>query len=352
MAQKPVEAAEQPPGHPGRPYVLRSLCGEIIYIPCSKSAMRLLVTGKETDNAFAIVGTGGMASDPIGFHFHREAHDIFLCLKGSINVWADDQGRTLGPGDLASVPPNTVHQYQILGDYSEFVGLIVPGGWEEFFRFIGEPYNGPLFPVKDERNPLEVFIPKLKAAAEKFDMTPVPDHPQVDPQPWVDGKDNSLPGALKPYYLRSGTGPKYLLGGIVCCPLVTTAESAARFSIASVEGSSWHGDGALSRNLQFQTVHHAFQVADGAISLSLNRDQVAYLTAGEIIYIPRGTTFNLVFQSRYAKVYVFVSGAGLVDLLCRAGKPYHQTIPPERPDSWETSTLDALQIELGFRFSK
>jgi len=67
--------------------------------------MRLLVTGKETANAFAVVSTGGTYDKPIGFHFHREAHDVFLCLRGSINVWADDKARTLGEGDFASVPP-------------------------------------------------------------------------------------------------------------------------------------------------------------------------------------------------------------------------------------------------------
>jgi len=94
-----------PPYQPGKAYTLKSLEGEIIYIPCSKSAMRLLVTGKETEGAFALVGTGGSQGGPIGFHFHREAHDVFLTLKGSINVWCNDQCRTMGPGDFASVPP-------------------------------------------------------------------------------------------------------------------------------------------------------------------------------------------------------------------------------------------------------
>ncbi len=182
---KTLEALTTAPGRPGQAYVLESSCGETIYIPCSRSATRLLVTGKESDNAFAVVGSVGSQSAPIGFHFHREAHDVFLCLKGHVNVWANDQCRTLGQGDFASVPPGVVHQYQILGNYTEFVGLIVPGGWEEFFRFIGEPYNdGPLYPLTDDRNVFEVLIPKLKAAAEKFDMVPVPDHPGVEPQPW------------------------------------------------------------------------------------------------------------------------------------------------------------------------
>jgi len=67
--------------------------------------MRLLVTGKETEGAFALVGSGGTADEPIGFHYHKEAHDVFLCIKGTMNVWANDQARELGPGDFASVPP-------------------------------------------------------------------------------------------------------------------------------------------------------------------------------------------------------------------------------------------------------
>ena len=94
-----------PPYTPGKAYTLKSFEGEIIYIPLSKSALRLLVTGKETEGAFALVGTGGSLTPPIGFHYHREAHDIFLCLKGNVNVWADNQCRTMSKGDLASVPP-------------------------------------------------------------------------------------------------------------------------------------------------------------------------------------------------------------------------------------------------------
>lgn len=100
-----MQSSPSPPGDSNKAYKLESFGGEVLYIPCSKSAMRLLVTGKETENAFAVVGTGGSLNDPIGFHFHREAHDVFLCLKGSMNVWANKASRTMLPGDFASVPP-------------------------------------------------------------------------------------------------------------------------------------------------------------------------------------------------------------------------------------------------------
>ena len=109
-----IHATEPPPGVAGRPYVISSQDGEIIYIPLSKSATRLLVTGKETDNAFAVVGSGGSQSDPIGFHWHREAHDVFLCLKGNVNVWAGDQCRTMSESDFASVPPVSDHKHYVM----------------------------------------------------------------------------------------------------------------------------------------------------------------------------------------------------------------------------------------------
>jgi hypothetical protein len=98
-------AAGLPPGRAGEPYIISTQDGEIIYIPLSKSATRLLVTGKESDDAFAIVSSGGSQSDPVGFHYHRETHDVFLCLQGNVNIWAGDQCRTLSGGDFASVPP-------------------------------------------------------------------------------------------------------------------------------------------------------------------------------------------------------------------------------------------------------
>jgi quercetin dioxygenase-like cupin family protein len=105
----PIEHLTTPPGKPSQPYVLPCYTGELWTIPTSNSTMRLLVTGKETDNDFAVVGTGGTFDKPIGFHFHKEAHDVFLCIKGKINVWANDQARSLSPGDFASVPPVCIH---------------------------------------------------------------------------------------------------------------------------------------------------------------------------------------------------------------------------------------------------
>ncbi|KAL4801520.1 RmlC-like cupin domain-containing protein [Aspergillus unguis] len=320
---------DTPPKEAGNAYALASFSGETYYIPLSRSAMRLLVTGEVSEGTIAVVSTGGSQSDPIGFHYHREAHDVFLCLQGQVNIWADDRAQTMGPGDFASVPPGTVHQYQILGDHTEFIGLIVPGGWEEFFRFIGEPYAGATWPMTDERNPLEVLIPRLKEAAERFDMVPQPHFSGSSPQPWSqDGRDNTLPGTLTPYFLRAGSGPAYQLEGSVVRPLATTNESAGKFAIGSLEGSCVHRNELLAAGIVFSSVHHAFHVVEGTFEFLIDGTS-ATLTAGETLYVPRNSRLQIRYLSRYGKAYVFASGGGLVELFTKAGEPYSMPIISE-----------------------
>ena len=250
---------------------------------------------------------------------------------------------------FTDIGQNTIHQYQIVGEYTEFVGLIVPGGWEEFFRFIGEPYDGPMWPVNDERNPFQVLIPKLKAAAETFDMVPVPHHPGSAPQAWEAVKDSSLPAACEPYYLRSLAGPRYLFGGMVCRPLATTKETNGRFAMGSIEGCSAHNASIPWTSLKFANVHHCFHVDSGTVEVTINGSKTK-LSSGETVYIPKGTSFDIRFGSRFAKAYAFSNGGGLLELLMEAGKPFEENVVPEKAESIEEGSFRSLaekaQVEL------
>ncbi|KAK9447915.1 RmlC-like cupin domain-containing protein [Limtongia smithiae] len=338
-----------PPGKAGQPYVTSLYDGEMFYIPLSLSNTRLLVTGDETENAFAIVGSGGTASAPIGFHFHREAHDVFLCLQGQMNVWAANQCRTMNPGDFASVPPTVVHQYQIISQHTEFIGLIVPGNWIDFFRFVGEPYAGCLFPTSDARNPMETIVPKIIAASEKFDMVPVRDHPFVAPQPWKEGEDISIPDGVEPYFLRAYSGQKWILGGILDRPLITETQSNGRFSIASIQGSVKHK--SLLRQasaIKFDKVHHCILVVEGRLDLEIEGTKVV-VAAQELAYIPSKTAFSLGFGSSHAQAYIFANGGGIEKIIRTLGTTYEpHTIPDEPVGEHTVEMLRALGQEQGF----
>lgn len=66
---------------------------------------------RSESGGWAFIGEG--RADGLEGSFHAKTHDTFLCLRGTMKVWQDDQCRILGPGDFASVPPvGALHLYR------------------------------------------------------------------------------------------------------------------------------------------------------------------------------------------------------------------------------------------------
>lgn len=87
------------------PYIISQLEGERITIPGSKGVFRILASAKQTGGTMAVFQSAAVLSDAPGFHYHNEAHDVFLVTKGFLKLWNGDKCRILGPGDFAYVPP-------------------------------------------------------------------------------------------------------------------------------------------------------------------------------------------------------------------------------------------------------
>jgi uncharacterized RmlC-like cupin family protein len=93
-----------PPSTPTS-YIINQLEGERITIPGSKGVFRILASSQQTRGAIAVFSSGAVLSDAPGFHYHDEAHDVFLVTKGFLKLWNNDKCRIMGPGDFAYVPP-------------------------------------------------------------------------------------------------------------------------------------------------------------------------------------------------------------------------------------------------------
>lgn len=48
-----------PPGRPGESFIIPYLEGDVVEFPAGESVVRMLVTGKETNNTFALVTADG-----------------------------------------------------------------------------------------------------------------------------------------------------------------------------------------------------------------------------------------------------------------------------------------------------
>jgi quercetin dioxygenase-like cupin family protein len=71
-----------------------------------------------------------------GPHHHRAHVDSFLVLEGELEVNVDREARTLGPGEIAVVPPETVHSFRNASDASaRFLNFHTPGmRFDEYIR--------------------------------------------------------------------------------------------------------------------------------------------------------------------------------------------------------------------------
>ncbi|KAF5641696.1 quercetin 2 3-dioxygenase [Fusarium tjaetaba] len=286
-----------------KPYIFESFSGDKVYVSGTPSVARFLLTGKETDGKFTILTSGGQAFPaPVPSHYHKHTHHDFLCIRGQLKVWLNDQCRILSPGDYASVAPNAVRAYQFIGDHTEIFSIITPAGFEHMFR-------GPMWPDADLERATEKLNSGVANVMTEFDVIPVPNHKFLEPQPW-DSSDNQLPGSQKPYFLRNCTGPSALLGGTVVRPYVTGAESGNTYTLATLKGSNHFETQLLSGGIQFLDVDHCFYVSDGYLEVTVSDHDSSRIGPDEVAWLPAGTYFDIKPVSAYFKIFIYSQPGG------------------------------------------
>jgi mannose-6-phosphate isomerase-like protein (cupin superfamily) len=82
-------------------------------------------------------------------HLHHETAEVFFVLEGELAMRLGDEALTLLAGGFVLVPPGTVHTFSNQSDAPvRFLGLVSPGGFEQYFRDVGAALaDGPLDPA-------------------------------------------------------------------------------------------------------------------------------------------------------------------------------------------------------------
>lgn len=96
----------------------------------------LKATGATTGGGFvlgeATVGPGFAGPPP---HLHREHHDAFYVLEGTLTVQVGDELRDEGPGAFVCIPPGVVHTFSNRSDRPvRFLNVGSPAGMEDYLR--------------------------------------------------------------------------------------------------------------------------------------------------------------------------------------------------------------------------
>lgn len=218
---------------------------------------------------------------------------------------------------------------------------MTPGGWVDFFRYISEEYDGILLPEFDQRNLVDILIPKVMAARGKYDVVFHPTHQGCETSNW-DADDEKLPNRMEPYFLRANTGSRWILGGVLSRPFITTKQSGGKFAISSIESSSKLEPSPFGQSVKFPNVHHLLAVFEGTLEVTVSGSASCRITEGEVIFLPANTAFSLTFASKFVRLWSFSSGDGIDDLIHRAGKPFEGFVIPDKPVSWDEASYKEI----------
>ncbi|MBE3640290.1 cupin domain-containing protein [Mangrovicoccus algicola] len=141
---------------------------------------------------------------------------------------------------------------------------------------------------------------------------------------------NDLPGGPAPYAIRSGRGPRHLIGGMVAALYATGAETGGGFCLAMLTGGREAGL-PLLRHAQS---HVALQVLEGEIELVLDGRRWRLL-GGDYASIPAGRDYALRMTRLRNRALLFQTGAEAGRMLVEKGRPYDGHVQPDRqPGSW------------------
>ena len=96
----------------------------------------ILANADETVGALGLVEYTAPPSFPgPPVHVHDRTWDAYYVLEGRLSVRLGDERLELEPGDVAAVPPGTVHGFSnALETSTRFLDFHAPGGFENFFR--------------------------------------------------------------------------------------------------------------------------------------------------------------------------------------------------------------------------
>ncbi|KAJ5930950.1 hypothetical protein N7466_006443 [Penicillium verhagenii] len=327
-----------------RPYVIPHYANSHA-VTIGTQLYRFTVTGPSSDYAFTLMSTNAPSSAALGVlpHIHEEHYENFFAMKGRFQLWAEKDGneqqaRLLTQGDYGSVTRNTTHTFQILDPDTEMIGVIVPGGFEDLFYYLGTNYTSgtdtPYVPaISNSSSSSSTPTASMMSTLESYDVYAqtsfeprydlVNGTAPIDNSTWHTGA-NALGSPGDPYFVANGYGPKYLnsqYGYQVIQPLVTSTQAQdTNYTLSTI---------SLSRQTQTSPPSYtlagaaAFEVLEGLLYITIGEYPVAMLSMGDVAFIPAGTEFSYYSSVAFTKVLYVSSGDNGVDAqLIEGGKSW------------------------------
>ena len=135
---------------------------------------RLVITGKQTEGAYAIIDMLIPPGGGPGPHSHAEFQESFFVLDGEIELKTEAATITASKGAFVNIPRGgMVHAFKNKSKaVAHVICTVVPAGLEAFFEEIGQPVAAGMFLPPPKMD--ETTMQRLKTLAEKYGQTLFP----------------------------------------------------------------------------------------------------------------------------------------------------------------------------------
>lgn len=109
---------------------------------------RILLDGKQTHGAFALVEIIGQPGDGIPPHVHHREEETFHVVEGELEIWCGGHTVNLRAGDTYFAPRHIPHSPRFVGSHpGRVLVTLSPAGFERVFRELDTlAADGPVTP--------------------------------------------------------------------------------------------------------------------------------------------------------------------------------------------------------------
>lgn len=129
---------------------------------------RIIISGKETEGAFALIDMHIPPGGGPGPHAHPSFQETFYVVEGEVEFRTEEGKSIAQKGDVITIPKGgAVHGFKnISNNLAQLLCTVVPAGLDEFFEEVGTPVQAGEFlpPPSLDKNAVD----KLMATAKRY----------------------------------------------------------------------------------------------------------------------------------------------------------------------------------------
>ncbi len=105
--------------------------------------LSVLLDANATDGQLTVGRFAVSKGEAPPYHMHTREDEVFMLIKGTALIWANDQEMELSEGGIVFLPKNVPHGYRITSTTADLLMICTPGGIEGMFREAGHDMSTP-----------------------------------------------------------------------------------------------------------------------------------------------------------------------------------------------------------------